>query len=174
MGKMHWNRREIPILPRTGYTTEQESGDDGTHQAGRPEERFEARGDGTVYDRHTGLFFVRDVPKLGGAFGDGANTPSKMDWSTAVSECDALTFAGRSDWRLPNAHELASLHDFGRTNPCIDPVFLNIQNDYYWSSTSYASPASAYRISFSICYRLATGKSSTYYVLPVRGGSLNG
>lgn len=49
--------------------------------------------------------------------------------------CENLTFAGQSDWRLPNVRELESIVDYGRHNPSIDPIFGAVSGAY-WSSTS--------------------------------------
>lgn len=66
-------------------------------------------------------------------------TPSIMTWVDAVSACASLEYAGHADWRLPNIIELFSTNclDF---YPPIDPVFVNafpnIQNPFYWSSST--------------------------------------
>ena len=38
-------------------------------------------------------------------------------WTEALKYCENLTYAGHSDWRLPNKNELASLVDFTKENP---------------------------------------------------------
>jgi hypothetical protein len=75
---------------------------------------------------------------------DGA--ASMLDWRSSLSWCEAATWGGFSDWRLPDVKELRSLVDETQVSPAIDgEVFPstphygpdqtpNIGN--YWSSTA--------------------------------------
>jgi hypothetical protein len=73
-------------------------------------------------------------------------------WVDALAYCDGLTWAGYSDWRLPDEYELQSIVDYGRTTapamdpsafPAVDPV------EYLWSSTSAAVlPSYAWIVDF--------------------------
>ena len=94
------------------------------------ENDFADNGDGTVTDEATGLMWQQD---------DGGVT---LDWVEALSYCESATTAGYDDWRLPNAKELQSIVDYGRSpdttgTAAIDPIFsvTNIQA-WYWSSTT--------------------------------------
>ena len=105
---------------------------------------FVNNGDGTISDRATGLMWSQDDSATG------------LDWQDALSwveEKNAEKFSGYSDWRLPNAKELQSIVDYGRSpdttgSAAIDPLFnaTGILNeagkaDYacYWSSTTHAN-----------------------------------
>jgi len=104
--------------------------------------------DGTVSDRATGLMWMQiDSGQLkAGARGDG-----RMDWPQALAWASQLSYAGHRDWRLPNAKELHSIVDYGRSpqiggEPAIDPVFKStpITDEggkrnfgFYWTSTSH-------------------------------------
>ncbi len=57
-------------------------------------------------------------------------------WENALSYCENLTFAGASDWRVPNINELYTLVDFNKSSPAINPKFINTKNDKYWASTT--------------------------------------
>jgi hypothetical protein len=84
-----------------------------------------------------------------------AGKDGRMDWQEALAWAEGLTYAGQSDWRLPNAKELQSLVDYGRCpdttdSAAIDPLFKvsEIRNeagkkDYpsYWTGTTHASVA---------------------------------
>lgn len=51
-----------------------------------------------------------------------------------------LDLAGYSDWRLPNAKELQSIVQYGKsTIPAIDETFFTIANpdSYFWTSTTH-------------------------------------
>ena len=90
-------------------------------------------GDGIVNDAGTGLMWADDT------------SPTELDWLDAIHYCEnqigvSGTYAGYSDWRLPNIKELSSIVDYRAWNPAIDQsVFTDWESCYYWSSTTYAS-----------------------------------
>ncbi len=62
---------------------------------------------------------------------------SELSWSQALAHCERLTYGRRSDWRLPDVLELASLVDATREFLTIDPLaFPNTGWTWYWSSSS--------------------------------------
>lgn len=150
-------------------------GQDGALLAGCPSEgRFEDNDDGTVTDTCTGLMWQKNTADL--------NNDEQIEilgdtsaWCDAASYCDALSFAGHEDWRLPNARELQSIVDYGRSNPSIDPVFGGL-SEFYWSSTSYQeAPDDAWGVGFNSGYvgirvKLGDFDFSYNYVRAVRGG----
>jgi hypothetical protein len=83
----------------------------------------------------------------------GRARDGRMNWQQALAWAEGLTYAGKSDWRLPNAKELQSLVDYSRSpdttdSPAIDPVFkvTAIKNEagkkdypFYWTGTTHAS-----------------------------------
>ena len=76
---------------------------------------------------------------------------SGKNWQEALEYCENLTYAGISDWRLPNKNEILS--------PELD--------DYFWTSTTSASnPADAWK-KYSSYYLFTTPKSSRLNVLCV-------
>ncbi len=105
----------------------------------------DAEGADVVFDRATGLFWQRHQPLL------------RRGWLAALAYCEALDYGGRSDWRLPNVLELASLLDNTRVDPAIDPAaFPNADATYTWTSTSYAgTPATPWYVFF--------GNGHTYF-----------
>jgi len=109
-------------------------GQEGFYQAGCPSEgRFVDHGDGTVTDTCTGLEWQKDTADVNGngSIGD----EDHLSWQGALNYCENLSFAGHSDWRLPNVRELQSIVDYGRETPAIDPVFEAVSY-WYWSSTT--------------------------------------
>ncbi|MBQ3369054.1 DUF1566 domain-containing protein [bacterium] len=82
-------------------------------------------------------------------------------WQQALSHCENLTYAGYSDWRLPNKNELASHFRSKYAN----------DGDYWTSSTSYSDNTSAWYIEIQyhhIQNILVDKKSNTKYVICVR------
>ena len=102
---------------------------------------FRDNGNGTITDSGTGLMWMQ------------ADSGTGMVWEDALGYCENLEYAGDSDWRLPNAKELQSIVDYGRSpattnSAAIDPVFsTSAMTDeggkpnypFYWTSTTHAN-----------------------------------
>lgn len=127
-------------LPPTGQTTKIYDGDDGDYQKGYPRQgpRFTDNNDGTITDNATGLMWVKD-----GA-GAGCNNGAVETWYDNINFAEGLTFAGYSDWRMPNLNELQSIVDRGRKDPSLDPIFIRTTNDNCYSSTVSAAVATSF------------------------------
>jgi len=111
---------------------------------------FHDDGDGTVTDRATGLQWMKVDS---GHLRAGPRQDGRLNWSEALAWAEGLSFAGHTDWRLPNAKELQSLVDYERCpdatkSPAIDPVFSvsTIEDEggrkdypFYWTGTTHAS-----------------------------------
>ena len=123
-------------------------------------------GDDVVTDLATGLMWAVDGNEAGCANG-GTKT-----WVAARDYARDLTFAGFTDWRLPNINELLSIVDYSKYNPPIfDPPFTNTALTYYKSSTTYKELTT---INWSVMFE--NGKTVTDYkeadrnIRCVRGG----
>lgn len=105
---------------------------------------FIDNGDGTVTDLATGLTWSWNDSGVG------------MNWEEALAYVQSLNdqnYLGHADWRLPNAKELQSIVDYGRSpdttdSAAIHPAFnaTAITNEagqrdwgFYWASTTHAS-----------------------------------
>ena len=87
--------------------------------------RFTANSNGTIQDHITGLVWQQV------AYFDS------LTWENALTYADTCTWAGYSDWRLPNIKEMESINDESKINPSIDSTFFtNIGVKKYWSSTT--------------------------------------
>jgi hypothetical protein len=96
-------------------------------------------GDGTVLDAATGLQWQRQP------------STSTLTWTEAITWCEALTLASRSDWRLPNLIELASLVEPGRYWPAIDTSHFPLtggDSNEFWTSTG-THPDAGFTIRFN-------------------------
>ena len=105
------------------------------------ENQFVNNNDGTLSDEATGLMWQQADSGVG------------MEWEEALAYAENLELAGYSDWRLPNAKELQSIVDYGRSpdasgSPAIDPLFTCTaitneagQTDYpfYWTGTTHVN-----------------------------------
>ena len=119
-------------VPRTGQSDSYHEGDDGYIQAGKawPDPRFTDNGNSTVTDNLTGLIWEQSP--------DTATT----DWNGAfarIADLNSSELGGRSDWRLPNKWELASLIHIGETSTFSwlnSGPFSDVISSYYWSSTT--------------------------------------
>ena len=87
-----------------------------------------------------------------------------MTWEAALSNCEGLSLAGSTDWRLPNQKELLSLV----YNPSINMTFFpGSSGSNYWSSTTVASSTS---FAWRMGYPYDNIKTGSGYVRCVRGG----
>lgn len=102
---------------------------------------FVDNNNGTITDNATGLMWMQND--------DG----SGMLWEDALSYAEDFSYAGYTDWRLPNVKELQSIIDYSRSpettnSAAIDPIFncTTITNEagyvdypFYMSSTTFSS-----------------------------------
>lgn len=156
------------MLPKTGQTITYQNFDDGYYEKGAPlwGPHFTDKGNGTILDNATGLYWVKDpINDIGAPFN------ATMNWSNAIINCEALNFAGKNDWRLPNIKELNTLPDYSRWDPAMDPVFFpNAMDANHWSSTTYAlNPILAPIVNFYAGTIYFLNKTTLCWVRPVRG-----
>lgn len=102
---------------------------------------FVDNGDGTVTDNSSNLMWMQN------------DNETPILWENALSYAEDFTFAGYSDWRLPDVKELQSIVDYTRSpettsSAAINPIFncTQITNEagiadypYYMSSTTFCS-----------------------------------
>jgi AAA ATPase containing von Willebrand factor type A (vWA) domain len=85
---------------------------------------FTTSSDGkTVTDNRTGLMWQKEYA-------------TGKTWQQALKYCEDSTYAGYSDWRLPNKNELASLLDPGKSSAPYSN-FPDMPSDWFWSSSTY-------------------------------------
>ena len=144
-----------------------------------PNPRFTDNNNGTVTDNLTGLIWLKN----GNCFG-------LRNWNTALSDCNGLASgscgltdgSSAGDWRLPNVKEFLSLIDWAYYNPALSndagtaqwtsgDAFTVAASGGYWSSTTHVYQKyngwMVYLGNGDVEYR---GKTSSFYVWPVRGG----
>ncbi len=110
--------------------------------ASTPDSDFIDNQDGTVTHKTTGLMWKKCsegfelsgtncLPVTGAA--------AKKNWKQALEAANSATFAGHSDWRLPNIIELGSIVEVACHSPAINlAIFPNTISDFYWSSSPNA------------------------------------
>jgi hypothetical protein len=166
-----WRRCNRPTLPRTRQQTSRYDYDDGYYEVGYPgATRFVDVGNNMVYDRATGLTWIKDESALGAPFDAG------MTWQNALNNCQSLSHGGWSTgWRLPNIVELLTLLDFeSLVAPCILSPFT-AATGYYWSGTQrYPGAAQALLVRFNTQHEVRyQSEAGVFYARPVRGGFYN-
>ena len=153
-------------LPDTGQEESYTAtfGEDHDYQPAASQPSYTDNGDGTVTDNKTGLMWLKDANNYNGG--------AMQTWEAALSGCESFSYAGYSDWRLPNGRELESIVDAGEQNPAINTTyFLNTESSQYWTSTTYVPNASyAWHVRFGNGVVDYGGtKTANLYVRPVRG-----
>jgi hypothetical protein len=122
--------------------------------------QFVNNGNGTITDNATGLMWMQNDNGTG------------VLWKDALSYAENLTYAGYSDWRLPDVKELQSIVDYTRSpattsSAAINPIFncTQITNEggntdypWNWSSTTFCSHSSTNGASAAyMCFGRAMG-----------------
>lgn len=138
--------------------------------ASTPDQDFTLHSDGTVTHNNTGLMWMRC--SLGQTW-DGstcAGNSSTYTWENALAAVQIHSFAGHSDWRLPNKNELASLVEQRCVSPAINSmVFPNTLGYWSWSSSPSFS-GGAWYVRFDEGYVLNSSKSGLGQIRLVRAG----
>jgi hypothetical protein len=98
---------------------------------------------------------------------------TKAAWADQLAGCDALTWGGYDDWRLPDPYEMQSLVDQNTAiAPTIDPTtFPATTGDWHWSSSS-SSTEWAWTVFFAAGTVASDDKENTRSARCVRGGAL--
>ena len=119
---------------------------------------FIDNGNGSVTDTATGLTWQQQDDNVG------------RTHANAITYCQDLSLAGKSDWRLPNIKELTSLVDYRVDRPSIDEAkFPNTNFTGYWSASSRArNSASAWDVNFSDGNVISSDKTFNFFVRCVR------
>jgi len=87
-----------------------------------------------------------------------------------IDDCESLSFAGHDDWRLPNARELQSIVDFGRSRPAMDLLFGPIPAGHWTSTTVAFQPGRIWAVALGSGFTIdGDAGAGLLYVLAVRG-----
>lgn len=137
-----------------------------------PASRFTDNGDGTVTDKVTALQWQRCSEGQAWSSGTCTGTATAHTWQAALQLAEAASYAGKSEWRLPNIKELASIAEQACHYPAIDPaVFPGTPPSYFWSSSPYAGGTDyAWVVGFYNGDDGGDDKSNDRQVRLVRGG----
>lgn len=100
--------------------------------------------------------------------------PDSITWEQALTLADTLTFAGSTDWRLPNIKELQSINDEQLINPSVNQIWFNgVGANRFWSSTSLPNQTSkAWYLDTQYGITTYDDKTNQLYALCVRGGNV--
>ena len=184
------------LLQKTGQTTQYDSKlDDGFYQKGVAKSytilttgqysgttnitlnsKTDVKSNNCVQDENTGLMWSRYESLILGPSNNGT-----LPWTTNgdgegifdyAAAANTASFAGYSDWRIPNIFEYVSLADFEAPTMYPDATaFVNI-NPQQWSSSTYPAGTTLghyiYWVNGYVVYRVA--KTTALRTLLVRGG----
>jgi hypothetical protein len=144
-----------------------------------PASRFTDNGDGTVTDTATGLQWKRCAEGQTWIGGTCTGSVTTHTWWGALQLADAATYAGQSDWRLPNIKELSSIVERACRQPAIDLAVFPFGSPSFtlFSASPDASAAhKAWIVDFAEGNIRSDYKGSNYFgyitirVILVRGG----
>lgn len=88
-------------------------------------------------DNRTGLMWSRcQYGDEIGSYGCTSNDVQKSyTWGEALAIAEDLTFAGYSDWRVPNFKEMATIIETACDNPALNNTVFPSTAIYLWTST---------------------------------------
>src|SRR5262245_12523696 len=158
------------------------SGQDGEFQRGIPR-AYTDNADGTITDARTGLMWEKLSDD--GSIHDKDTVYTWTDALARIVTLNGSSFAGHSDWRLPDLIELQTLANYGSVSPAVSPAFNTgcvaactvatcscTQAGFYWSSTTYqGNPQAAWTVTFGGGGVNALFKTNTFFVRAVRPAS---
>ncbi|EOX1532738.1 DUF1566 domain-containing protein [Vibrio cholerae] len=139
--------------------------------ASTPNTAFSDNGDGTVTHHTTGLIWQRCSLGQSWNGSDCIGSADGFTWGDASLAAAAQnTFAGFSDWRLPNKNELASIVEYRCFLPAINSQqFPNAPASWYWSSSpTVIDSRLAWGVSFHYGPTGFNDKSNSFLVRLVR------
>lgn len=100
------------------------------------------------------------------------------NWFFVRRFCLNTSTGDRKGWRLPSAHELASLIDASQSEPALPEghpftgAFQRFNNDIYWTATTSAFDSNdAFILDFSNGTLTEESKNTRHFFWCVRGGS---
>lgn len=150
-------------LPQTGQRTTDEIGCDGWYEKGvvwEDNTRFAYVGTSVLIDNLTGLMW-----------GKAADNTART-WAQAVAYANQSTYAGFTDWRLPNVREMRSLIHYGRDTVAwltSDGFTGLLSSRRYWTSTTfYYTTSYAWYVHLSQGGQFVASKTNTNCVFLVR------
>lgn len=114
-------------------------------------QREAATDEPVVLDLGTGLAWQGCLRGLSGS-DCTEGTALTSPWADAVSHCDALTWGGKDDWRLPSDFELRSMLDYRPDIPFDTGVFPGTRGQselILWSSTWTAATSGVTTVLFT-------------------------
>lgn len=139
-----------------------------------PDAIYTIQTNGTVTDGRTGLMWKACSEGQIWSSSTCAGSASRFTWAQAMAKAKATSFAGYSDWRVPNIKELQTLVEECRVNPSInETVFPSTVWSAFWSSSpaaSSSSDASWFVLFYGGDTSFGTVRSSVNYVRLVRAG----
>jgi len=102
----------------------------------------------------------------------GSGSATMMLWQDALASCEGLSWAGHTDWRLPNANELTSLVDDHTSSPASDTTaFPGLIAAETLTSTSESAPgysSQAFDLNFVAGSLLSRAKTDNTFFRCVR------
>ncbi len=141
-------------------------------------------GDGTITDTRTGLTWEK--------LSDDDSVHDQDDtytWDDAfafkVAALNGMTFAGHTDWRVPNVNELQSIASYGAVSPAVSAALSTAcvadctvltcsctpASNFWSSTTNQDNPIGAWSVGFADGSVYPFSKISENSVRAVRGGS---
>ncbi len=138
-----------------------------------PTATFTVHNDGTVTHHATGLMWMRC--SLGQVW-DGSSCTgeaTRYNWQDALQAAEGYTFAGKSDWRVPNVEELESIVEYSCYRPAINKtIFPAIPWYSFWTSSPYVyGNDDAWHVDFNYGDSYDYRRDESLFVRLVRSGS---
>jgi hypothetical protein len=134
-----------------------------------PTSNYSILPDGTLTAPATGLMWKRCLEGQTLAVGVCEGTPTTYTWADALGTAHAVSFAGHSDWRLPNPKELLTIIEDRCAGPGLNADLFPISGVFgIWTATPTALIAQdVFDEAWLLINDGALTRTSKYQLIPI-------
>jgi len=170
--RYYWSSTICAVCAGLSFATSEKTG---IFQRWDNSNEFQARcvsGDTTLegsYNRDSSAEVVLDSNrKLMWQDGSSLEMQKQRNFEESILYCESLDLSGYTDWRLPSIIELRSIYDFTGTSSALNLNFVEVDGEYWSSTTSAEDTSKAWSADFYKALSNTRNKTNNIYTRCVR------